>query len=781
MPEGSETLVCVQEERSAREAPAEGRPHARSGVIYGCAIFLGAYLLFQVELILGKLVLPWFGGTPAVWTACLLVFQVLLLAGYAYARLFAFRLSARNQGLVHLGVLGSSLLLLIFLAFLWPAPITPSATWRPHGTENATWFIVRFLLAGIGLPFLVLASTGPLLQHWFAQESPGRPPYRLYALSNLGSLLGLLVYPLLLEPFLRLHTQAWIWTASYAIFLGLCGRCARRVSLIRKGDHTSPLVGEATPAPKISQYLLWTALAACASVFLLATTNMICQDVAVIPFLWVLPLSLYLISFILCFENERWYRRDVFHALFVLTVCFAGAYRMPRSGAAHLVGLLISYSALLFTGCMVCHGEVARLKPVARYLTSFYLSIALGGALGGVFVSIAAPRIFSDYRELILAVIACCALLLGSAVSNRGSWWYRGRRWMGFAGLVALILSLPIVLQLLRANSIAISDPSRYAAAGAAAAIALVVFFADRSRPNEKSDLVWVRAVALTLLALASAEWLLPLMRPSLDLAQRRNFYGVLSLREIQPDNVLRLVHGQTIHGYQSLDPTLRRVPIMYYGYQSGVGILMRNLPAGPHHVGLIGLGTGSLAAFGHPGDYFRFYEINPEEIPWSAGDHPYFTYIRDSAARVDVLLGDARLSLEAEAAAGELQRFDVLVLDAFSGDAIPAHLLTREAFEIYLKHLKGPQSVIAAHITNRVLNLEPVLAGIAQSLNLKGVHIYRPWMTDQSATSDWVLLSGDPAWLSAPEIVGAGKPLVARQSLPLWTDDYSNLLRVLR
>ncbi len=255
----------------------------------------------------------------------------------------------------------------------------------------------------------------------------------------------------------------------------------------------------------------------------------------------------------------------------------------------------------------------------------------------------------------------------------------------------------------------------------------------------------------------------------------------MLHVREIQPDNLLRLAHGQTVHGYQSLDPALRKIPLAYYGLQSGAGMLMRNLPAGPHRVGLIGLGTGSLAAYGHPGDHFRFYEINPAEIPWSAGEHPYFTYLRDSAAKVDVLLGDARLSLEAEAAAGELQHFDVLVLDAFSGDAIPTHLLTREAFEIYLQHLNDPRSVIAVHISNRVLNLAPVLAGIAQSLGLQCVHIYRPWMADPSAASDWVLISRDPESFSVSEIAAAGTPLVADNSLPLWTDDYSNLLRVLR
>jgi len=583
---------------------------------------------------------------------------------------------------------------------------------------------------------------------------------------------------------LRLHTQAWIWTGLYGVFICLCAYCARSETLLGNRNKVSLLPqvpAEAMPSPRASEYFLWIALSACASVFLLATTNMICQDVAVVPFLWVLPLSLYLVSFVLSFESERWYRGGFFHLLFVLTVCLGGAYHIPKFGAAHFGGLLASYSTLLFAGCMVCHGEVARLKPAARHLTSFYLSIASGGALGGVFVSIIAPRIFSDYRELHLAVIACCVLLLRSAVSDGASWWYRGRRWMGFAALSPILLNLPILQQLLGIRSISISDATRYSASGAAAAIAVAVFFADRSRPTEKGDTAWVRVMGIALLSLGSVQWLLPLLRPSLEVAQRRNFYGVLSVQEVQPDNVLRLIHGQTIHGYQSLDPALRKVPLTYYGLQSGIGILMRNLPAGPHRVGLIGLGTGSLAAYGHHGDYFRFYELNPAEIPWVASDHSYFSFIHDSDATVDLVLGDARLLLEKEAAVGERQRFDVLVLDAFSGDAIPAHLLTREAFEIYLRHMQGPPSVVAAHITNRVLNLEPVLAGLAKSFALKGVHIYRPWMADPAASSDWVLLSRDSAWLSTPEIVQAGTPLTNDPSLPLWTDDYSNLLRVLR
>jgi hypothetical protein len=349
-------------------------------------------------LILGKRVLPWFGGTPAVWTACLLVFQLLLLAGYAYARLLAVKLRTRYQGLAHIVALGSSLVLLAFLAFLWPTPITPGANWRPYGTENPTWFIVRFLLAGIGLPFLVLATTGPLLQHWFAREHPSKSPYRLYALSNLGSLVGLLAYPFLLEPFLRLHTQAWVWAALYAVFIGLCGFCAVRAYSFTASEDSpvAPPTREEAKGPDISRHLLWTGMAACASVLLLAITNSICQQVAVIPFLWVLPLALYLVSFILCFENDRWYRPNIFHVLFVMVACIACTFPIGSSTTGYIETLVL-FSGLLFTGCMISHGELARLKPEPRHLTAFYLSLSLGGALGGIFVSIVAPRIFSDY------------------------------------------------------------------------------------------------------------------------------------------------------------------------------------------------------------------------------------------------------------------------------------------------------------------------------------------------------------------------------------------------
>ncbi len=784
MVSSSETLICVQEDEPVAEIPAKNQPSGGWHVVYGAAIFLGAFLLFQVELILGKLILPWFGGTPAVWTACLLVFQLLLLAGYSYARLFAFKLSARSQGSAHLLALGGSLLLLVFLAFVWPTPITPGENWRPNGADNPTWFIVRFLLAGIGFPFLILATTGPLLQHWFALEHPGRSPYRLYSLSNLGSLFGLLAYPFLLEPLLRLHAQVWLWTALYAIFIGLCGSCAFRTYSRDGGERGSRAVrptGADSAAPKPTLYLLWMGLAMCASVFLLATTNMICQQVAVIPFLWVLPLSLYLVSFILCFESERWYRPSVFQALFVLLACVACIYPLPSSIAGYVMALVL-FSGLLFAACMLCHGELARLKPESQYLTAFYLSVSVGGAAGGIFVGMAAPRIFSDYWEFQLALLACCLVVVAAAAKDQKSWWHQGRRWLTFAALTTLILVLPAGLKIFALKWFVFPDVSRYTAAGAASIVTILIFFSERSREGRREERIGVRAAVLALLAMVGLAWMAPMIHNNMNVAQVRNFYGVLRVQNIQPNNLLRLVHGQVVHGYQSLDPELRTRPLSYYGLNSGVGILMRNLSTGIHRTGVIGLGTGSLAAYGRPGDYYRFYEINEAEIPWSAArEHPYFTFIHDSAAKVDVLVGDGRLSLEAEATRGEFQRFDVLVLDAFSGDAIPTHLLTREAFEIYLKHLNSPRSVIAVHITNKVLNLAPLLGGLAKSLGLHGVHIYRPWRPEASASSDWVLLSPDPTAFAAPEIAQAGTPLPMEGPLPVWTDDYSNLLRVLR
>ena len=722
-----ETPEVSFRDTSLRPVETIGVP-ARLRFVFGVAIFIGVFLLFFVQLLLGKLILPMFGGAPAVWTSCLLVFQVLLLVGYALAHGMASRVAIKSQGKIILSLLGFSLALLVLLSRVWSTPITPGLEWRSGFLLNPSLAIIRFLGAAIGFPFLLLSTTSPLLQHWWNRIFAGASPYRLYALSNAGSLIGLLSYPFLIEPALRLSVQAWVWTSGYLVYAICFGLCAwwaaktKEASAYEMGpsDRQRNEKEEVAP-PGWQRPVLWMALAACASIQLLATTNFICQEVAVIPFFWVLPLSIYLVSFILTFESSRWYSRKVFHPLFAGVAGWLIALGLLGTSHSYL-SQLSAACLLLFVGCMICHGEAARERPSPARLTCFYLYISLGGALGGIFVSLIAPRIFPGYWEFPLGILACAVLLLVTTARDRESWWHVRR--------------------------------NRLAVRGAVAA-AFVVLIAGLVLPQR---------------------WLY-----SQVLARARNFYGMVSIVDVKPDNYLVLVHGVTAHGFQSKRPGMERVATGYYGPNSGVNVLLSGWPTTPLRVGLVGMGAGTLAALGRPGDTYRFYEINPEVIRFSMGPQAYFTYINDSAARVEVVLGDARMSLEQEAAKGEFQRFDVLVLDAFSSDAIPVHLLTREAFRIYRQHLNEPHSVIAIHITNSTLNLGPVLAGIAQESGYYGVRTNATWLSGMSSKSDWILLSRDPAAISSPALRRISVPFPGRPKPKLWTDEYSNLLQVLR
>jgi spermidine synthase len=693
-------------------------------VLFGVTIFLGAFLLFQVQLIIGKYILPWFGGTPSVWTACMLMFQILLLTGYAYAHGISQYLSRKMQTAVHVTVVLFSLGLMAWLATQWNSPITPGANWKPVANQTPTWQIVRFLLVAVATPFFVLSTTGPLVQNWFVRVRPGKSPYRLYALSNLGSLLGLISYPFLVEPHFTIRKQAWFWSGGYLAYALACLVCAFLGGLV---ENEPPAVESSANAdkPSWSSRLLWLSLAACASTMLLATTNVICQQVAVIPFLWVLPLCLYLISFILCFEGGRWYQRSVFHPLYFLAA--AGACALLLEGPdASVVLQLVAYPALLFICCMVCHGEVAKLKPAPAHLTEFYLWIAAGGVLGGAYVSLLAPNVFVDFWEFHTAILGTGVLLLMTVRQDATSWWSVPVRW--FPHRVSRILSV-------------------------AALVALAVGFLVDG--NLKSLSVLRRA---------------------------RNFYGTVAVvrQNSQLGTYFFLRDHMTNHGTQFQDPRLVNQPTGYYGPESGVGLLMTS-HARPIRVGLIGLGTGTLAAYGKSGDLFRFYEINPAVVNLSSGPDAFFTYLRNTPADSQVILGDARLSLEREAARGEVQKFDILVLDAFSGDAIPMHLLTKEAFELYLKHLRAPDSVIAVHISNLSLDLSQVVAGLGREFNLASVRIYRPWRPAFSAKTDWIVMARDRQALRAPAIVEAGTKLEYEGRVPVWTDEYSNLLSALR
>jgi len=760
----------------------------RLRLIFGVTIFSAAFLLFFVELLLGKLILPRFGGTPAVWTSCLLVFQVLLLAGYATAHGLASRVSTASQGKIMLAALAGSLLMLAILCKVWPTPITPGFSFSAGNVQHPSLAIIEFLAAAIGVPFLLLSTTSPLLQIWWNKLFSGESPYRLYALSNAGSLIGLLSYPFLMEPALRLSTQAWVWTASYTACAICFGFCAWQIA------RWKPRNEDSLPAPALDAKTtdaglrlgwqlptLWIALPACASIQLMATTNYICQEVAVIPFLWVLPLCIYLISLILAFENNRWYSRTVFQFAFAAAAAWQIVLSSRATSQSYLSHLAAA-SVLLLAGCMVCHGEAARLRPSPAHLTKFFLCISFGGAIGGVFVSLLAPNLFGAFWEFPLGIFGCAALLLVAAARDCSSWWYVGNR--EIAPALLGILLVPAARELAEFWPAAGKIPAWALWLSAIALICVAAMLRAKQRkpnvprPSIPAVRVTFAAAVLVLLVglILPQRWLYQHV-----LARSRNFYGVVTVVENKQDNYLTLTHGVTAHGFQFKGPNLEKVATGYYGRNSGANVLLAGWHNGPMRVGLVGMGAGTLAALGRPGDNYRFYEINPAVAKVSMGPRAYFTFINDSAAHVDLVMGDARMELEREAARGELQNFDVLVLDAFSSDAIPVHLLTREAFQTYRKHLRSEHSVIAVHVTNSVLDLGPVIAGIANENGFFALRTKPSWLGGMSSTSDWILLSQDPASVSTESLRRISIPFPGTAKPILWTDDYSNLVQLLR
>lgn len=701
-------------------------PHPLAASVFAITIGVGACLLFQVQFILGKQVLPWFGGAPAVWTTCMLFFQLLLLAGYAYAHLLSTRLGPARQRNVHLAALALAVALLLARVFLWPSPITPSDAWKPGEGDSPALAILGLLLFTIGPPFLVLSATGPLLQSWYARVFPGASPYRLYALSNLGSLLGLLSYPFALEPMLAVVGQGWLWSGGFLVFALGCGGAAilaGQAPVLADSPRSSPVPKDSQP-PSAGRRALWFSLAMIASVLLLAITSQISLEVAVIPFLWMLPLSLYLLSFILCFEYERVYLRGLWVSLLLLGA--GGTAVVIRLGVdAPMLIQLAVYLLTLFFACMVCHGELVRHKPDPRHLTGFYLLVSAGGAAGGLFTGLLAPNLFPDLWELPLSLVAACTLAL--VLAGRG------------------------VRPLRKFNIRHV-----YTALATAYLIALGGVLAYHAH-HELEDHIHVS----------------------------RGFFGVLRVDQDVGENRelrTRLRHGRIIHGFQFADPDLSRMPTSYYGPNSAVGLAIRNHPrrlrSEPLRLGFVGLGAGTLACYAAQADSVRFYEINPDVVALSSGDKPFFTYLRDAPGEVSVAIGDARINLEREPA----QKFDVLALDAFSSDSIPAHLLTVEAVQLYLRHLRDQDSVLAVHISNRYLDLDPVVRGIAETLGLTVLRIDDAESNDMVYASDWMLLARDPAALSASELQVPAEPEPEQTGpWPLWTDAYSNLLQVFK
>ena len=749
-------------------------------VVFGSTLFLSALLLFQVQLIVGKYILPWFGGSAAVWTTSMLVFQVLLLGGYVYSHLVSERLSQRMQSNLHLALLLAAFVLVVTLSLLWPSAITPSAGWKPQSSANPLWRVTVILLVAAGLPFFVLSTTGPLLQSWFVRQGGSTRTYRFYAISNFGSLLGLLAFPFLMEPTLHMRTQGRIWAFLFILFAVGCAWCAWRGRHV--ADDEPPLRSQAAPLPGHTTAItrvLWVLLAACAAALLFATTNLLCQEITSIPLLWVLPLSLYLLTFIFCFDHPRWYRREIFHPLLLLGI--AVFYASMHFALATLEIVIVSL--LVFVACMICHGELVKLKPEVQRLTSFYLAISAGGALGGMFVAIVAPLVFRFFTEYEIALGAVVILMLCCLFLDADSWIFR----MSFpltAGIAACIVAFPYLLsKFIPALAPMLDSLKFYPIAILIGGLVLPGAFLQKSQGEHAKrafcagQVLVVCVAALLLVAL----YVIAQPQPNLLLGER-NFYGALRVYQLRAGGRM-LEHGRTRHGLQ-LDPPYDRIPFAYYGSNSGIGILLQNHPKhSPGNsglrVGVVGMGTGTLAAYGVSGDYFRFYEIDPNVVSLSTRAQPVFTYIRDSQAKVDIETGDARLVLEREAARGDEQNFDVLVLDAFSGDAIPVHLLTIEAFDTYWKHLNREHGLIAIHISSNHVDLMPVIEGTAEHYNaytlLRNVDAELPYMP-----SVWVIMARHREDL---QVNGLTSTPAFESSLPprVWSDDYSDIIRLLR
>lgn len=680
---------------------------------YALVIFISAFLIFLVQPLIAKQILPWFGGSAAVWATCLLFFQTALLAGYAYADAVTRWLSLKRQVMLHTALLALAALTM---------PILVSEAWRPVGTEEPISRILLLLVATIGLPYFLLATTTPLVGAWYTRRYQAAAPYRLFALSNFASLLALLGFPFLIEPMMGNRQVSWAWSGLFVVFALLCAALAWRTwrfsttAVAAVQTETAAPAASSAGAPTQAQTaggpLTWTLLSAVGSAMLLGVTSHLTQNISSAPLLWVFPLALYLVTFIVSFDHPRWYLRGLFLPLAGISLPLMAWL----SDSLALKQVTPVYALGLFFVCMACHGELARLKPEPRRLTAFYLCMSVGGALGSLFMAVLAPLVFKGYFELYAALVV--------------------------AGMAAWLLPWPA------------SAPSRrLAVQGVVGAVVLCT--GALSVQGVKTYVDSVRFMD-------------------------RDFYGVVRTRDSDAggEPFRNLIHGAIAHGGQLLREDLRMAPSSYFGPTSGYGRVFASLPPGPRKVGVIGLGAGALASYAMPGDDWVFYEISPAVVEAAMKE---FTFLPKFPGRHQVVVGDGRLALEREAP----RQYDVLAMDAFAGDSIPTHLITREAMAAYLKHLK-PDGVLVFQATNRFVNLMPVLHNLAQTFGMQAVLIpdSPPAATGPDfwlASTDQVIVTRNTALLQSPAIREVAQPLQADPGLPVFTDDYVNLVRILK
>lgn len=837
-------------------------------LVFAATIFLSAFLLFQIQPLIAKVILPWFGGAPNVWTTCMLFFQVVLLGGYLYAHVLSRYVRPAVQWMIH------GTLLVVSIIFL---QIIPGEQWKPEGVESSVWRILLILAISIGLPYFILSTTGPLIQAAFARRFPGRSPYRLFALSNLGSLLALVTFPVLFEPFFSNSVHSNGWSIGYCVFALLCllalivSRAARGDSGIAEIPSTadrrpeSPAAIEAAwgtgTGRQVGELALWLLLSLVPSVLLLATTSQLSHSVAVMPFLWIAPLALYLLSFIICFDKPAWYRRDVWGLLLLAAMTLMIV--RPVVDGGRIVYTAIVYLFALFVVCMVCHGELAAIRPEPRRLTLYYLALSLGGALGGVFVVLAAPALFVEFHELELSLMAASVIFAWRLivagerkmlfrVAFFGSWLLLG------LGLVAMY-SVP---EFIRGNNSIIPRLMLTGSLLFATLTSLVHrengFKISKGRERDSGSL-WIRRglIGLTLLSvvllsaavLVAPDKVLDFGQPAIVLIlilvvvsalltngqwrpltahagkiaamfvalcvvpagyiwlsrmttvpegvldRSRDFFGLQSVKELEVAvNEFRrvMLNGQVIHGMQYLtvlpdgsrEPV--RKPTSYYGPLTGAGLALSKHPrreTDSFKIGVIGLGTGSIAHYARPGDELVFYEIKPD---CERAARQFFTYLDDNAAgkeKTTVHIGDARIVLERDLKQGRSQQFDVLVIDAFSGDSPPRHLLTREAFELYRKHTKN-DGMVVFNISNSHFDFARIIVALTDDCGWSSACFrYKPEFEGDDiylVLSSWIIATSNDEFLQLPVVRDAQVSLEGTKPV-MWTDDFGGMWQIMR
>ncbi len=687
---------------------------------YFISVFISAFLVFQIQPIISKIILPWFGGGASVWTTCLLFFQFFLLVGYLYAYILTKILKVKYQIVVHLACLLLSLFLLPNnIADIQNIPISGSPTWA----------VLKVLFFGLGFPYLILSANTPLLQHWFTSETNGAHPYRLYATSNVGSFLALISYPIIIEPFMSLDGQIKLWSSIYWLFVLLVGWI---FFIVVKQNNKDRLCTPEQPInPKVGFFrlILWFMLSALGVILLVSTTNALTQNVPPVPFLWLAPLAIYLLTYVVAFSNFAIYVRKFWLPFFML-LSFVALLIYFIGGQFDIITQLLIYLLILLCGCMICHGELNSLKPQQGNTTLFYLVLSVGGVCGSFLVSFVAKNLFDEFLEFPLAIFSVLVLATASLCWNKQDGLAEVKPRM--AGVVNSQLSILAV---------------------GSAVVGLVWLLAFIKLNNQYQQY---------------------------DIAKARNFYGILTVKDIIEGKVneRRLIDGTTSHGSQSLPLSQSAVPTSYYRPGTGVQLVIEELSSDSKlQVGIIGLGVGALAAYGQPGDHYTFYELNPLVSDFA---NKYFSYLSSAKAEVDVKLGDARVTLQNELDLGQKNAFDLLIMDAFSGDLIPTHLMTHEAFLLYQQHIKA-QGVIALHISNRHLSLLPVIMQHSRSLNMQVMLFETPGEGNEH-DAQWVVLTNNSRLTQSAKLISR-QTVIAKDQYQkvLWTDDYSSLLPILK